>query len=453
MAANPGLSFKKVASKPTSGMTQGEIYFVTGDKTIYVATDATNLAPFYGGNVKNVTISHKSDTDGKELNYLTIDLFEANTDGLNPIILDFSDIASMSNVDDLINALNIYGYTDDAKKTKYTFFKGKAGWETQFDGGEEYVYAELLDEETINLTSTYNGAVKVSGIETPADSAEGDTYSSYAANKGYVDSTVNALTPDLTREEVKDTAGNVQVHYYVTLSNGQKTNIDDVVAYFIKDGMIQDAELVTTAETGITVPVPYIKLTFNTDAGSQVIRFSVKDLVDVYTAGNAGIKVDGYKINLKLQEVDASKNILKIDNDGLKINTYDDDGQGHFTRARDSEDSPWTLKINTTTEKNRIQDVIDTLNITGDNSSSYKPGTIFTGYAGWIDSSDSSNIKYLTVEGNAKTGTISFVQSTEAGDNAVKLMSVATPTNGTDAANKSYVDSKVSSALIWATWS
>lgn len=133
--------------------------------------------------------------------------------------------------------------------------------------------------------------------------------------------------------------------------------------------MIQDAELVTTAETDVTVPVPYIKLTFNTDAGSQVIRFSVKDLVDVYTAGNGGITVDGYKINLKLQNASPveDRNILEIASDGLKINTYDTSDtvfDGHFIREN-SESAPntWTLKIDTDSEKKRINSVVDNRNL------------------------------------------------------------------------------------------
>ncbi len=71
---------------------------------------------------------------------------------------------------------------------------------------------------------------------------------------------------------------------------------------FIKDGMLESAELVTTAETGVeNLPeVPYLKLTFNSDAKKDIIRFSVKDLVDVYTAKEKG----GLKLNDHAFEVD-----------------------------------------------------------------------------------------------------------------------------------------------------
>lgn len=53
---------------------------------------------------------------------------------------------------------------------------------------------------------------------------------------------------------------------------------------FVRDKVVSDAVLVTTAEPGITIEVPYIKMTFNDE--SNPIRFSVKSLVDVYTGAN-----------------------------------------------------------------------------------------------------------------------------------------------------------------------
>ena len=67
------------------------------------------------------------------------------------------------------------------------------------------------------------------------------------------------------------------------------TGIDDTViasidaSDFIKDKFVSKAELITEAESGITIEVPYIKITFNDDS---VIRFSVKDLIDIYDGSN-----------------------------------------------------------------------------------------------------------------------------------------------------------------------
>lgn len=56
---------------------------------------------------------------------------------------------------------------------------------------------------------------------------------------------------------------------------------------FVKDKVVSSAELVTTAESGVTVEVPYIKMVFNDE--SNPIRFSVKTLVDVYTGANVNL--------------------------------------------------------------------------------------------------------------------------------------------------------------------
>ena len=67
---------------------------------------------------------------------------------------------------------------------------------------------------------------------------------------------------------------------------------------FIKDGMIDSVELVTVAEQGVQTEVPYLKFVFNTvkttASGSatpshEVIRVSVKDLVDTYDGANVNL--------------------------------------------------------------------------------------------------------------------------------------------------------------------
>ena len=71
---------------------------------------------------------------------------------------------------------------------------------------------------------------------------------------------------------------------------------------FVKDGMLNDAELVTATESS---PVngntsgTFVKFTFNADGGNKVIYLDVTSLIDVYTAGN-GVAVDGKTISIKL---------------------------------------------------------------------------------------------------------------------------------------------------------
>lgn len=69
---------------------------------------------------------------------------------------------------------------------------------------------------------------------------------------------------------------------------------DAVVAYvdmavFIKDGMLENVEKYTTPEQGVTVAVPYLKFTFNTDSGKSVIRISFADLIDTFDGSNVDL--------------------------------------------------------------------------------------------------------------------------------------------------------------------
>lgn len=83
---------------------------------------------------------------------------------------------------------------------------------------------------------------------------------------------------------------------YIVLKGINGTEITKIDAsQFLKDGMLSDAKLVTEAEPGVTEKVPYIKLSFNTDAGKQDIRFSI--LVDTYTSGDTNtLTVSNYTI-------------------------------------------------------------------------------------------------------------------------------------------------------------
>ena len=73
---------------------------------------------------------------------------------------------------------------------------------------------------------------------------------------------------------------------------------------FVKDGMLNDAELVTATESS---PVngktsgTFVKFTFNAGGDGKIIYLDVTSLIDVYTAGN-GVAVDGKKISIKLSE-------------------------------------------------------------------------------------------------------------------------------------------------------
>ena len=112
----------------------------------------------------------------------------------------------------------------------------------------------------------------------------------------------NKLSSTLSLDIAKES--DVTYLYLKGIDGAEVAKVDATA--FVKDGMLESAELITTAETGITVEVPYIKLTWNTDAEKDVIRFSVKDLVDIYTVADDSanyLGIDEYKVSAKLSTV------------------------------------------------------------------------------------------------------------------------------------------------------
>ncbi len=88
---------------------------------------------------------------------------------------------------------------------------------------------------------------------------------------------------------------------------------------FIKDGMLNSAELVTNPE-GQTAGT-YIKLAFNTDSGKTPIFVNVTDLIDTYTAGN-GLDLTSNKFSIKLAS--ASEKYLEVTTAGIATKAIDD---------------------------------------------------------------------------------------------------------------------------------
>ena len=90
----------------------------------------------------------------------------------------------------------------------------------------------------------------------------------------------------------KKIGSTLKIDYDSTNSKIQLKGIGDAViseldaSAFVKDGMLDTVEIVTTAESGVDVPTPYLKFTFNTASGKSVQRISLSSLIDVYDGAN-----------------------------------------------------------------------------------------------------------------------------------------------------------------------
>lgn len=135
---------------------------------------------------------------------------------------------------------------------------------------------EIYDEAKGKFQSAINEELiqAVGNISVPVTGVKADDKILALADKKV------SATLSLTYE--KKTGDSAKKIYLNGIGGATIASID--ATDFVKDKVVSSAELVETAETGVNVEVPYIKLVFN-DA-STPIRFSVKSLIDVYTGAN-----------------------------------------------------------------------------------------------------------------------------------------------------------------------
>ena len=161
--------------------------------------------------------------------------------------------------------------------------------------GEESVSAiiDSQQEELSNTLSTYTNS-KIDELSIVVDSKRPTKVSELENDNGYLISDDFDGRYDSTTKTIYLSAGNKEIEIDATA--------------FIKDGMLSAAEFDPIGDVSHQNP-PYIKLTFNSDAGKDPIWIPVKDLVDTYTANTEGISVADYKIGLDYSVV-AKKNVL-----------------------------------------------------------------------------------------------------------------------------------------------
>lgn len=83
------------------------------------------------------------------------------------------------------------------------------------------------------------------------------------------------------------------------------------VADFIKDGILDNVVL-----NSVDANNPYLSFTFNSASGKETINVPVKDLVEIYFAGN-GLELNENTFSIKIDN--SSEVFLTVSNDGLKL--------------------------------------------------------------------------------------------------------------------------------------
>lgn len=265
--AKTNLKFYKVSSMPTS-LTVGGIYFNDSDHTIRVATSASTSTVYAG--IKDAAYTDQ---------ILTI----TKSDG-SAVTVDLSDVASATSMAAFLNK-------------KVDKISGKGLSTNDYTTTEKNKLSGIESGAEVNIIES----VKVNGTAlTITDKAVDITVP--AATVTGVDSTDKFLS--LSNKNVKSEIGLIynKTSKKIQLTGKGSSVVAEIDATsFIKDGMLDSAELVKNPAG--QAAGTYLKLAFNTDAGVEDIFVNVTELIDVYTGGT-GITISGKAISVNKSTVD-----------------------------------------------------------------------------------------------------------------------------------------------------
>lgn len=195
------------------------------------------------------------------------------------------------------------------------------------------VTSDKLTRYVTRVAATTNKGIEISGsAQTPTvgiklDPTQGNVTLSLGAN-GLKAEDTTAIRDVTGQKFIKKSGTNVEGHLNLTYNTEtKKINLEgfdsSVIASidataFIKDGMINNVELVTNPKSHD--PGTYLVITFNTDAGKDAIYLNVTGLIDVYRGTN-GVQVTGKDIHLIIDPT--SETYLSLSDNGIKLNGID----------------------------------------------------------------------------------------------------------------------------------
>lgn len=254
------LSFLKIATVPSTGLTVGRIYFETSTGLIKVATSTTAYDAF--GGVRDA-----------QWNSASQHLVITNANG-STIDLDLSDVASATEVSTAIAGKADKTYVDEKLGNKVDKVTGKGlstndftdALKTKLNGIEAGAEKNIIETVKVNGTALTPDASRAVNVTIPAATVTGVKSGDKVlalANKEL--STTLGLTYDSATKKINLTG----------IGSAVIASVD--ATDFIKDGMVEGVSF--TPETKI------LTITFNTESGKEDIEVDLSDLVDTYTAG------------------------------------------------------------------------------------------------------------------------------------------------------------------------
>lgn len=263
------LSFSKITTVPSTGLTVGRIYFETSTGLIKVATSTSAYDAF--GGVRDA-----------QWNSTSQHLIITNANG-NTIDLDLSDVASATEVSTAIAGKADKTYVDDELAKKVDKVTGKSLSTNDYTTAEKTKLSGIAANAQVNVIESVkvNGTTlevtdKAVNVVVPAATVTGVKSGDKVlalANKEL--STTLGLTYDSATKKINLTG----------IGSAVIASVD--ATDFIKDGMVEGVSFDPKTKN--------LTITFNTESGKEDIKVDLSDLVDTYTAGT-GITITGNSI-------------------------------------------------------------------------------------------------------------------------------------------------------------
>lgn len=263
------LSFSKITTVPSTGLTVGRIYFETSTGLIKVATSTSAYDAF--GGVRDA-----------QWNSTSQHLIITNANG-STIDLDLSDVASATEVSTAIagKADKTYVNNELAKKVDKVTGKGLStndyttAEKTKLSGIAANAQVNVIESVKVNGTAleVTNKAVNVVVPAATVTGVKSGDKVLALANKEL--STTLGLTYDSATKKINLTG----------IGSAVIASVD--ATDFIKDGMVEGVSFDPKTKN--------LTITFNTESGKEDIEVNLSNLVDTYTAGT-GITITGNSI-------------------------------------------------------------------------------------------------------------------------------------------------------------
>ena len=290
--------------------TIGQLIYVTAGETIEEVTYQAGLYVVTG----NGTLSKLGTTSASGDIQADVNALQAAVSALQTTVGGHTDSINQNASDIATNTTNIATNASDidALENRFSVPDGTEG--ATKDGGSVLDIASSVADKKVkvldvqvNSASVLNADTKIANIDLTSYENKIEKITLGGNEVSIADKTAEislALSYDSNAKKIH-------------LKSGE-TSLGEVDATaFIKDGMLESAEIATSNGTKNGT---FLKLTWNTDAGKDVTYVDVASLVDTYTAGN-GINIADYKVSLKVKSGDK---YLEVTADGLASKGIDE---------------------------------------------------------------------------------------------------------------------------------